>query len=57
MEKILKDRLNELKSKYTIYKIPKIDKRIGQDDFIIQDFKSRINEIESILNKIKDEKS
>ena len=58
MEKILKDRLNHLKSRFREYQNPKMDRK-GQDPFIIQDFRSRIDEIRRIINKCKelDEKS
>lgn len=52
MEKILNDRLNELKSKLSDYRRPKLDKHLGQDEFILQDFRSRIDEVTQLLKKL-----
>jgi hypothetical protein len=52
MEKILTNRLNELKSKFSNYRRPKLDKYLGQDDFILQDFRSRIDEVTQLLKKL-----
>lgn len=54
VNKILKDRLNHLKSSKQEYSNPKMGRK-GQDPFILQDFNGRIDEVEWILKQFNNE--
>jgi hypothetical protein len=50
MEKILKDRLNMLKSKRKEYANPKMDKHIEQEQLLV--FDAKIEEVHWMLSKV-----
>jgi len=51
MEKIIKDRINQLKSDLSTYKQPKMGKYMARYHGLIKETEIRIDELERLINK------
>ena len=52
MEKIIKDRINQLKSDLSTYKQPKMGKYMARYHGLIKETEIRIDELERLINNI-----